>query len=1441
MGGMVASALEETLDTEVDVGRVQVSWNGRAIIDDVKVKDRKGEQMLEVTRLAAKPDIMEIINGRIRIDNAQLFGMKAKLYQEHPDSATNFQFLLDALASKDTTSKKPLDLRIGQILIRRGNVTWDQQWKPETPERFNTAHLGLTDLTLTAQLQALQPDSVNIDLKRLSVKEKSGLEISNMELDFIANNQGSKLSGFQLEMPHSSLSIPTLTTHWDSMPKKGLPQEWKERLEWDTELEGKLSPEDVKSLSDKLVALSEDVSEINLQLKADGKGDDVHISNLQLQADPDLLKANVSGKIFNLSEQKENIIAESNISSIILNPKAVSLVQKVTGRQTKEIPVLNRLGTISTNGNVRWANNTASGDLDISTLLGDVSLTGQGATDGVLDLHVASDKFQLGNMLKESTSAPIGDVALDLSAKGTIKAPDGRPDMALSGIVKELQYKGYTYRNIGLNGRAKGKRYEGKASIEDVNASLDLAGVVDMAAPRIDVRGKVRNLAPHMLNLTKQYQSTTFSGELIADLKNGPLDNMEGYVSINDFQITTPDEIYRPGDLHIANNPEGNERHMVLTSPFLEAKLDGEFEYQSLIREFRGLVQTVLLRKGSLPEKKEYSQNHFNLVLNLYKPTLFQKLFGIDVELANTLKVAANMDSREETFNLTASTEGIKIKGEDLRNVDVIIDNVDGQILGDIMLQRMMKGNPVNFELKGRTQDNILLTTLSWDNNKTPSYNGNLHANVQFWNDSANKPAVKCKFEPSDFAISDTIWRMHPGSLTYENGILNIDSFQVSQAHRYLKVNGKASKSESDTLHATLNEMNLAYLFSLINFHAVNFEGDATGNVYGRSLFSSPYADAYLDVKDFKLNEGSFGDAKIHGNWGTNKNAITLNAQLSDPPENSFANVDGTIVPIKGPDQGLDLNIKATRTNVYFINKFTQAIFDNLQGRATGWAHLYGPFKQLNVEGDLNVDEASVGIPLLGVRYHLENDSVHLRPGVISFDNALLYDPQGKPGVIDHCAYVTGKLHHDHFSDLTYDIDIDGHNILGYNFNDFGDMSFYGTVLATGNVNLKGKPGQLDINIKAEPQEGTTLTYNVSTPESITQSPFMTYVDKSAPKDTTELVANTTSLEEQTSDIRINFDLDINSASTMRLLMDAKAGDYITINGGGRILARYYNKGNFQMFGTYRVERGIYKLSLQQIIRKDFTLQDGGTIVFGGNPYDADLNIQAVYTVPSVSLNDLSAKATFSNNTVRVNCLMNIGGQAREPHITFDFDIPNVNEDEKQMVRSLISTDEERNMQVIYLLGIGRFYNSNYSNDTQSQSYTAMNSLLSSTLSGQINQMLTNMVGNNNWNFGANLSTGETGWSDMDVQGLLSGRLLNNRLLINGNFGYRDNPVATSNFIGDFDVQYLLTKSGTVRLKAYSETNDRYFTKSSLTTQGIGLLLKKDFTTWRDLFRKSKK
>lgn len=273
------------------------------------------------------------------------------------------------------------------------------------------------------------------------------------------------------------------------------------------------------------------------------------------------------------------------------------------------------------------------------------------------------------------------------------------------------------------------------------------------------------------------------------------------------------------------------------------------------------------------------------------------------------------------------------------------------------------------------------------------------------------------------------------------------------------------------------------------------------------------------------------------------------------------------------------------------------------------------------------------------------------------------------------------------------------------------------------------------------------------------------------------------------------------------------------------------------MFGNYHIDQGIYKFSLQEIIRKDFIIENGSTITFNGPPLDATLDIKATYTVASASLNDLIPEggSLTQQPNVRVNCMMNLTGILLRPTIKLGIEIPNERDDVQAIVRNYISTEEQMNMQMLYLLGIGKFYMQDNTNTNQGSSM--MTSVLSSTLSGQLNNMLSQVINNNNWNFGTNLSTGDKGFSELETfEGILSAQLLNNRLLINGNFGYRDNPLANTNFVGDFEAEWLLNRSGEVRLKAYNETNDRYYTKTNLTTQGIGIMYKKDFNKWNELF-----
>ena len=607
-----------------------------------------------------------------------------------------------------------------------------------------------------------------------------------------------------------------------------------------------------------------------------------------------------------------------------------------------------------------------------------------------------------------------------------------------------------------------------------------------------------------------------------------------------------------------------------------------------------------------------------------------------------------------------------------------------------------------------------------------------------------------------------------------------------------------------------------------------------------KSLFNQPDAYAKLDINDFLFENGPLGVLHAFVNYNKVDEQIDIKA-VADEDKGNQTIIDGYVSPKRNY---IDLGITAVGTNIKFMESFCGSFMDNIEARASGKVNVVGDLSNINLVGDIEAT-GKMHMTQLNTEYHFEKLKAHAIPDDILLRNDTIYDRNG------HVAIVDGGIHHKHLTKLSYDLDLKAHNFLGFDTHEFGDNTFYGTVYATGNVGIHGKSGETIIDIDASPDPGSIFIYNVASPDAISDKSFIHW------NDATPEWEKPFSFEQQakknednnsiSSDMRINFLVNTNPNLTLKLMMDEQTGDYITLNGNGVVRANYFNKGSLDMFGNYIVDHGVYKLTIQNIIKKDFEFMPGGTISFGGNPYSAPLNLQAKYIVNGVPLSDLNIGRSFSSNNIRVDCLMNIQGTPSAPSVDFSMDLPTVNSDAKQMIYSLINSQEEMNQQVLYLLGIGRFYaqskNNQASEDAAQQSQTslAMQSLLSGTISQQINTVLSSLVNSNKWNFGANISTGDEGFNNAEYEGILSGRLLNNRLIFNGQFGYRDNANATQSFIGDFDLRYLIFPNGNLSFRVYNQPNDRYFTRNSLNTQGIGLIMKRDFSNLRDLFGIHKK
>lgn len=1427
LAGKVAGMLSDELGTDVHIGRAQIGLFNRVVLDDVLLLDQQQDTLLAATRLSVKMSLPALAEQKVRISAAQLFGFDIRLRRPSPEAPYNFQFLVDHFASEDTTST-PLDLVLSQVIMRRGRLSHDILSEPVS-EQLSPAHLLLEDINLRFSIGTLTNDFISLGINNLSFTEsRSGLTLHNLRTDlratFPAGDDATlDVRDFQLLLPSSSISIPRAEavlcrpapSDSTSFPLSHLK----------AGIQGQLTPSDLAALLPALAPFGEAVS----------------FSTEGVFADRQLTLENLSAEITNLLDLQADLVAGMPITTADapfrlsgdLNRLQIksALTQRVLSLLTDSglvtpalAQTLGRLGDLQLTGNGSYSKALVQGEFELLCGIGKASVEGTFTHGDRFHLHLETEDLRLAQLVDEDAAMPLDHLTLQSDLQGSLRQSMLRGNLSSQHLHFQSE------------------------ELDALQATFDLS--------------------PHLVNSHVELTDDHYSVRLRADLTSAQplslnlnaLEHLSGQVSLSDLSIHDGQTDYHLDLLDLALENDPNIGHRVhVHGDFIDAQASGRFSYLTLGSSIQTALHRVLPSLIAAPGSgTSRSTDALDFKLTLRDSDPLFSLADLDLHLPEPAYIEGSFFGTDERLTLKADCPHVLYGSQDLRAVSLIAQELSDSLDLFLSMQRMMETGPLDVSVMSHGAADQLTSVVTWDDHNLPVQRGELSTRTLFRRDEQHQLGADITFLPTQIIVADTVWNVHPAQVSVSDGVADVHHFQISQLGRHLQVDGRISPHPEDTLYADLRHINLEYVFGIIDFHDVEFAGLATGKVKVHNFGGIPEVDAMLSVDDFTLNGGLLGHLSLDGGFGRKDDrAIDIDGLIREPQRGQLSHVVGIIKPGREPGRGIDLHVFADYINTYFINFFTEGIFTDLQGRATGYAHLFGPFGQLDLEGDLALDTLSVGIDVLNTRYHLHGgDSVHLRPGSIAFNNIRLYDSHHHSDNRAHEGILNGSVRFQHFKNMSYDFDIEAHDLLGYDFREFGNNSFYGTAFANGNVRLRGEPGRLDVDIQCAPTAGTVFTYNVSTPDATTDNTFINFKRPTpAPsrqggqelRDVSLIQAGSPlslvggdgdeSDDDELTDMRINFDLNITPEAQLRLLMDPRSEDYITLYGGGSIRATYYNKGTFQMYGTYRVDHGSYRLSLQDIIHKEFQFEQGSTLVFGGNPMKGDLNLRAIYTVPSVSLNDLAAGSNFSASSVRVNCIMRISGQAEQPQISFDFDIPNVNEDEKQMVRSLISTEEERNLQVIYLLGIGRFYTYGLAAD-ENQTNSAMQSLLSSTLSGQLNDILSNAIGSKDWNFGTNFSTGQLGWQDMDVEGSLSGRLLNNRLLINGTFGYRDTPVANTNFIGDFDVRWLLTPSGTVSLKAYSETNDRYFTKSALTTQGIGIQLKKDFTSLRELFRR---
>jgi hypothetical protein len=319
------------------------------------------------------------------------------------------------------------------------------------------------------------------------------------------------------------------------------------------------------------------------------------------------------------------------------------------------------------------------------------------------------------------------------------------------------------------------------------------------------------------------------------------------------------------------------------------------------------------------------------------------------------------------------------------------------------------------------------------------------------------------------------------------------------------------------------------------------------------------------------------------------------------------------------------------------------------------------------------------------------------------------------------------------------------------------------------------------------------------------------------------------------SGIEMTFNLKVDPSTKVRMLFDEVTGDELNARGEGNLKLEINSKGDFGMFGKYRVSRGSYSFTFKNLFSKKFDLEEGGTIVWNGDPLNADMNITAIYNVRA----PLGEILNDSTMTTKVNneCLMKMTERLSQPKIDFDIRLPNASPGIAQQVKSQMSTPEEINKQVFSLLLFNR-----YSPPQSGLSASGVGAATSSDLiSNQLNNWIAKM---NNQLFDVGVSEINTG----EVEIALSKKLLDDRLILESNVGVNRADEASPDsesqgqFVGDFKLEYLITENGKIRGKVFNRTENRSSIETqdgaNAQTQGVGIVLREDFNSAGELWKK---
>ena len=1428
LASYVADEIEEGYGIPMEIEAIEVRSLNDLRLKKVLVRDLVGDTMIYADEARAYMQTPRLFNGEIRINTLMLAAPDIRLNRKTPDSPLNIQFAIDALSSGKKGGSK-LDVRVNQLSVYDGCIAYDVLSESYDNTRFDPNHIAVSNLCCNVSLKRLNKSELDLNIRSITGVEKCGFALDKFKVQVKRKDRKFILNNFEMVTPRSNLASDNAEIGLDSVNNVSFLGDVRSTC---------LVLEDLAPF----VTLPDiHIAPLVFDVAGFYANDSVDAAFSFETMDRGLL---MSARVSMYSPFTRQRHGELLVDDFKAKSGMIDKALRIAKLDTLDYDIIGMLGDVSLNGRTHLDNGAIDVVAKMSCKSGDLAVDGAWKPSGDFRLKLQTQGLELGKLVNISSLDWCNlDVEASGNFSGDIKDPKNYIEK-LKGRLSEFKYGGYTYSPIDFEGKYSNDGFTARVETKDPNVKALLTATYRKGKENIlNLNLNTSDFRPGRLHLVdiKEDQKFAFNleGEHI-DRGAGKtiLNVMVGNLTITDNADTT---FVR--NLFVSDNQAREERMFVVNSDFAELSICGKFDYTTIVSGLTRSLKLHLpvlgigLRKADFVGDNDF---YYDIAVKNSKP--LTQVLDLPVTVYEPSRVKGAFNDKKKIYTIDGAINKIDVAGTLLRQIQIKGNSSDEGLDLSVQVQKPFVKNANSPEYQDTSNDIVVRVNaninndniggiVNWNNFKQDDVDyGILRLDAALSRDKDGELYLNAKINNDSIIHKNKVWHIDEGTVTGKISKLLVENVGLHSDNQSLKVSGVIGKKQSDVLNVYLKDVDVSTVFDLINFRILRFDGKATGSAALKGVLSKMNADGHLSVDNFSIDGADLGTGDIHAGWDDKTKSILLDANIYNH-QNELSTVKGFLSQAKDT---ITLKIDANNLNAAFIDSKLQAFLTETEGACSGKVHLHGGWRAIDFDGALAL-YCAVKVKATGVKYYFTGDSIKFSKGQISFDNARLYDRYGNRGSI------SGGLTHNNLGKWTCLFNVKAHELLVYDTDYFGSLPFYGTVFGTGDAVISSDSTgfKLKANLKSDPH--SHFVYDSKQTSGARDNSFVTFTDNSKNK------KNTNNAETENKDseakkvysttaskLTLDFMLDVNENLELKVYTNLQTDDYISLYGTGPINAVYNDKTGFSMKGNLDLARGTYKFTIQDIFPKVFDIMKGSTLVFNGDPYQAELDLKTKYLVSSASLSDLTTEIA-KRKTVKVNCVMNITGSLAAPDLAFDLELPEGSEEERELLASIVSTPDQKNMQFVYLLGVGKFYtfDTNNAQANEVNTSTAVESLISNTISSQLNNMLGKIINNGNWDISGNISTSERGWNSMEVEGMLRGRLLNNRLFINGNLGYRENPIATRNFIGDFELQYLLSPKYNWSIKAYSKTNDRYFTKTDLTTQGVGTKILFEFDSWK--------